>query len=122
MTDVAVSPPDQTAWWDVAETAASALSQLRLESTDVDATLIEEQVPVAGWEINQFQDRTGPPIAGDLPTLQWAIVRVTMAMYRAKASPPSDPDLSLSLGYVPADPLAEVRPMLARLRNRMGVA
>ena len=121
MTDVAVSPPDQTAWWDVAETAASALAQLRLESTDVDATLIEELVPVAGERINNRLDRTAPPVTPVPASWSQALVRAVMALYRAKASPPSDPDLSLSLGYTPADPLAEVWPLLAPSRERWGV-
>ena len=118
---VAVTPPDQTVWWDVPATVADALAVLRLTEGDVDAARITELVPVTGWRINERLDRTGPPPTPPPDTWQQALVYGVCALYRAKDSTRVDLDTGFGPGDVPVDPLAGVWPLLQGSRQRFGV-
>ena len=118
----AVTPPDQTVWWDKPAVTAKALAQLRLSAGDVDAARVGECVDVAGYLRNVKMDRVGPPVTPVPPNWEQALVVDTVQIYLGKDSPPSDPDLGLSLGYVPADPLATGNPLMAGSRERWGVS
>jgi hypothetical protein len=126
VSDVTVTPPDTTAWWDVATVTTEALKILRLTATDVDASRITALVPVAGQLVNQFLDVETPTPPDVLPAppapVTQALVYAVVELYRQKDSPPSTADdFGLSPGYVPADPLQPVRAMLAPFRRRWGV-
>jgi hypothetical protein len=117
-----ITPPDATVWWDVDEVTAAALAVLRLEAGDVDAARVRALVPTAGEQIAQYVDAVAVPVV--IPaTWDQAIVDVTVALYRAKDTPPASPDLAFAGGYTPpVDALSTVRSALRPYRQRWGMA
>ena len=118
---VAVTPPDQTVWWDEAAVTAQALAQLRLTAGDVDAARVGGFVAVAGELLNTRMDRDAPPPIPAPASWTAAIVDVTVQLYLGKDSPPADVDLAVAVGYAPQDPLAPSKPMMAGSKQRWGV-
>ena len=125
MTDVAVSAPDQTVWWDAADVAAAAMKVLRLETGDVDETRVAGYVPAAGELVNAWQDRAPGDVIPDPPPAGWteALVQIVVELYRRKDAPPSSLDGALLGAWRPpvTDPLYQVRALMRGAKRRWGV-
>lgn len=120
MTDVVVTPPDASVWWDPAAVTASALARLRIGAGDVDAGRVAALVDPAGQNVNAYLDR---PAAAPSPVpAVWAdaVVTVVVDMYTAQSVPASS-ELAFP-GYLVTDPLRNVRTALAPWKQRAGMA
>lgn len=123
----AVTPPDQSVWWDPAAVTAAALKQLRLTEGDVDQARVAGYVPVAGYLANEWQDRdsVANPVPDPVPP-PWtdALVQVVVELYRRKDAPPVSLDGALLGAWRPpsTDPLAGVYAMFRGAKRRWGLS
>jgi sulfur carrier protein ThiS len=127
VSDVTVTAPDQTVWWDVDVTVADVLEQLRLTSGDVDVDRITELVPAAGYAINTYLDRTEPLPAAPLTpaAVQAALDQIVVELYRRKDAGVGNPTdytvAAVVARFAGGDVLADVRAQLQPFKQRWGI-
>lgn len=127
MTETATfpSPPASAVWYDLTTVVTAVLAQLRLNDTDVDATLLATLVPAAANLIDAYVDRETPlPGPPPPPVLQHVLEQVTVELYRNKDVPPVSVDGMMAGVWRPgmADPLAMARSALGAYKQRQGLA
>lgn len=103
----------QTVWWNPTITLANVLARLRLTETDIDQARLTALIPMAGYQINDYLDRTVTPTTAQAASLQDALESLTVALYLP-------PVQNLDGTYV--NPVDMVAGQLTPTRQRWGVA